>query len=73
MDKLNKQNSEHASGNPERDNFNADEIGEQSIYEDTTEAAQQMRRGDETQGDADERDVVGAGTEVKGDNQNSEK
>lgn len=48
--------------NVEQDNFTAQEIGEASAYNDTTEIAQQMRRGDETKGDADERDAVGSTT-----------
>ena len=44
----------------ERNGFTAEEIGEESSYEDETETAQRMRRGDETKGDPDERDVVGA-------------
>jgi hypothetical protein len=48
--------------NVERDNFTAEELGEASSYTDTTEMAQQMRRGDESDGDPDDRDVVGATT-----------
>lgn len=44
----------------ERNGFTAEEIGEQSAYEDETETARRMRRGDETKGDPDERDVAGA-------------
>lgn len=44
----------------ERNGFTAEEIGEESSYEDETETAQRMRRGDETKGDPDERDEVGA-------------
>lgn len=43
----------------ERDGYTAEEIGEASAYEDETETAQRMRRGDEAQGNPDERDVVG--------------
>ena len=46
--------------NVERDGFTAEELGEASAYNDSTEMAQQMRRGDETEGDPNERDVVGA-------------
>lgn len=46
--------------NVERDGFTAEELGEASAYNDTTELAQQMRRGDESQGDPNERDAVGA-------------
>jgi hypothetical protein len=48
--------------NVKRDNFSAEELGEQSAYTDSTEMAQQMRRGDETKGDPNERDAVGATT-----------
>lgn len=42
-----------------RDGFTADEIGTQSAYDDETDAARRLRRGDESRGDADERDVAG--------------
>lgn len=45
--------------NTEREGWNADELGEQSSYEDTTEIKRRLRRGDETVGDADARDVAG--------------
>ena len=46
--------------NVEQDGFTAAELGEASAYTDSTEMAQQMRRGDETKGDPNDRDVVGA-------------
>lgn len=46
--------------NVEIDGFTAAELGEASIYNDSTELVQQMRRGDESQGDPNDRDVVGA-------------
>jgi hypothetical protein len=46
--------------NVERDGFNAEELGEASAYDSTTEMAQMMRRGDESKGDPDARDVVGS-------------
>lgn len=46
--------------NVKRDGFTAEELGEASIYDATTEIAQMMRRGDESEGDPNERDVVGA-------------
>ena len=46
--------------NVERDGFTAAELGEASAYTDSTEMAQQMRRGDESQGDPNTRDAVGA-------------
>lgn len=48
--------------NVEMEGFNAEELGEASAYDSTTEMAQMMRRGDESKGDADERDVVGSTT-----------
>jgi hypothetical protein len=48
--------------NVERDGFTAEELGEASSYDSTTEMAQEMRRGDESEGDPDERDVVGSTT-----------
>lgn len=45
-----------------QDGYTAAEIGAESAYNDSTETAQQIRRGDETKGDADDRDVVGATT-----------
>lgn len=60
--KLQKQNAERddAAQQVERDGYTAEEIGEQSSYEDETETARRMRRGDETKGDPDERDIAGA-------------
>ncbi len=46
--------------NVKKDGFTAEELGEESAYTDSTEIAQQMRRGDETKGDPNDRDVVGA-------------
>ncbi len=48
--------------NVERDGFTAEELGEESAYDSTTEMAQRMRRGDETKGDPNDRDIVGATT-----------
>jgi len=50
-----------------RDGFTAEELGEESAYESTTEMAQMMRRGDESQGDPNDRDVVGASTAANND------
>ena len=44
----------------ECDGFTAKKIGEESSYEGETETARRMRRGDESKGDPDERDVAGA-------------
>ena len=46
--------------NVEIDGFTAEELGEESAYTDSTEMAQQMRRGDESEGDPNDRDTVGA-------------
>lgn len=46
--------------NVEIDGFTAEELGEASAYDSTTEMAQMMRRGDETKPDPNDRDVVGA-------------
>lgn len=43
-----------------RDGLSANELGAESEYDGTTEIEQRMRRGDETKGDPNERDVVGA-------------
>jgi hypothetical protein len=43
-----------------REGHSSKRLAEQSAYSDETETARQMRRGDESTGDADERDVAGA-------------
>jgi len=53
--------------NVKRGGFTAEELGEASSYNDTTEFAQQMRRGDETKGDPNDRDVVGDTTAANND------
>ena len=50
-----KQDGDKDSTDTGRDNFSADELGAASIYDDPTQIAQQMRRGDESQGDANDR------------------
>ena len=57
-----------APQNVERDDYTAGELGAASAYNDSTEMAQQMRRGDESQGNPNDRDVVGATTAANGDN-----
>ena len=37
----------------------AEKLGEQSAYEDATDFKRRLRRGDESNGDPDERDVAG--------------
>jgi len=54
--------------NVQRDGFTAEELGEESAYDSTTEMAQMMRRGDETKGDPNDRDIVGATTAANNDN-----
>ena len=42
-----------------RNGWNAEELGEQSSYEKETEITRRVKRGDETLGDPDQRDVAG--------------
>jgi hypothetical protein len=42
-----------------RNHWSAEELGEQSSYEDETEIKRRLARGDETVGNPDERDVAG--------------
>jgi hypothetical protein len=46
--------------NSKREGWTAEDLGEQSAYEGTTEFKRRLLRGDETVGDADARDVAGA-------------
>lgn len=46
--------------NIEREGWQADELGEQSAYQDSTEFARQIVRGDESKGDPDKRDIAGS-------------
>jgi hypothetical protein len=43
-----------------RNHWSAEELGEQSSYEDETEIKRRLARGDETVGNPDERDVAGS-------------
>jgi hypothetical protein len=43
-----------------RNNWSAEELGEESSYEDETEIKRRLARGDETVGNPDERDVAGS-------------
>lgn len=54
--------------NPEREGFTAEELGEQSIYDDATDMQRQMLRGDETKGDPNNRDTAGT-TGIKDTNE----
>jgi hypothetical protein len=40
-------------------NEDPEKLGNESAYEDATERDRRVRRGDESKGDADERDVAG--------------
>jgi len=42
-----------------KEGWSAEELGEQSSYEGTTEISRRLRRGDETRGDPNARDVAG--------------
>jgi hypothetical protein len=53
----------------EREGFTAEELGEASAYDSTTEMAQMIRRGDESEGDPNERDAVGASNAANDDKQ----
>lgn len=55
-----KQSADKDSTDAEREGFSADDLGAASAYDDPTQIAQQMRRGDESQLDPNNRDVVGA-------------
>lgn len=46
-------------GDIKKEGWSAEELGEQSSYEDTTEIGRRLRRGDETAGDPNARDVAG--------------
>jgi hypothetical protein len=43
-----------------KDGWSAEDLGEESSYEDETEIGRRLRRADETAGDPDARDVAGA-------------
>ena len=49
-----------ANADAKKEGWNAEELGEQSSYEGVTEISRRLRRGDETRGDPDARDVAGA-------------
>jgi len=48
-----------AKDDVKKEGWSAEELGEQSTYEDTTEISRRLRRGDETVGDPNSRDVAG--------------
>jgi hypothetical protein len=45
--------------NEEREGWNSDQLGEESVYEGKTENQRRMQRGDESKGDPNERDTAG--------------
>lgn len=49
-----------AKADVKREGWSGEELGEESSYEGTTEMSRRLRRGDETAGDPDARDVAGA-------------
>ncbi|MDQ3254116.1 MAG: hypothetical protein M3R15_09440 [Acidobacteriota bacterium] len=59
MNNSSKQNADKPSADAQQDSLNAEEIGAASIYDDSTDAMRQMRRGNEAEGDPDTRDVAG--------------
>lgn len=48
------------NANVNKNGWSAEDLGEQSSYEGTTEMSRRLRRGDETAGNPDARDVAGA-------------
>jgi hypothetical protein len=49
-----------AAEDVKREGWNAEELGEESSYEGTTEISRRLRRGNESAGDPNSRDVAGA-------------
>lgn len=62
MSELQKQDAGNSGAKEtERENFSAEEIAQESAYQDSTEVAQQMRRGGEQSKEkADARDAAGS-------------
>ncbi|MDQ3665872.1 MAG: hypothetical protein M3410_04580 [Acidobacteriota bacterium] len=48
-----------ANAEVEKEGWSAEKLGEESSYEGITEISRRLRRGDETAGDANARDVAG--------------
>lgn len=44
---------------PKKEGWSAEDLGEESSYEGTTEISRRLRRADESVGDPDKRDVAG--------------
>ncbi len=55
---MQKQDEEKTS-NVERDGWDAETLSEESSNKDSDEILREIRRGDETKGDANERDIAG--------------
>ena len=55
-----KQSGDKDTTGTQADGFSAEELGQASAYDDPTLISQQIRRGDESKGDANDRDRVGA-------------
>ncbi len=67
MEKLPKQDAGKSGGGTTRENYNADEIAQQSSYQDSTEVAQQMREGGKPKPDSSEpNNDFDAGLSIKG-------
>jgi hypothetical protein len=49
-----------ATEDVQKNGWRGEELGEESAYEGVTEISSRLRRGDETAGDPDARDVAGA-------------
>ncbi len=60
MNNSSKQDADKPGADAQQNGLSAEEIGAASIYDDSTDAMRQMRRGNEAEGDADTRDVAGA-------------
>ena len=50
--------------NAERDDLNVKQVADEATNQSTDETLRQFLRGDETRGDADERDVVGGSDSI---------
>ena len=61
MEKLTKQDTGKSGGETARENYQADEVAEQSSYQDSTEVAEQMREGEKTKTGAETHNDVDAG------------
>ena len=54
MEKITKQDTGKSGGGTTRENYNADEVAQESSYQDSTEVAQQMRQRDHTKPSSEE-------------------